>query len=193
MSAMIAYLSGVVEFINEGYAVILTNGVGYKVFLPNRLLALHQKGSEISVFTHMHVRENILDLYGFSSFKEQLLFEKMITISGIGPKIAIGIFQVGTSDDITRAIQTADVDFFTQVPRFGKKNAQKVILELKNSFSSDALFMESKDKDARNTVISALVNFGFSKAEAAKALDELKDEGLTIEQKIRKSLQILGK
>lgn len=193
MSGMIAYLSGIVEFIHEGFGVIKTGGVGYKVFLPNRILSSIQKGSEINVFTYTHVRENTLDLYGFSSFKEQLLFEKMISISGIGPKIAIGIFQVGSPEDIARAIQTADIDFFTQVPRFGKKNAQKVILELKNSFASDEIFMESKDRNERNTIISALVNFGFSKAEAAKALDELKGDGLTIEEKIRKSLQILGK
>lgn len=193
MSAMIAYLSGFVEFIHEGYAVVKTNGVGYKVYLPNRLLSTHTKGSEINVCTYTHVRENILELYGFSSFKEQLLFEKMISISGIGPKIAIGIFQVGGVDEIARAIQTADVDFFTQVPRFGKKNAQKVILELKNSFSNDEIFLEPKDRDERNTIISALVNFGFSKGEAVKALDELKEDGLSIEQKIRKSLQILGK
>lgn len=193
MSGMIAYLSGVVEFIHEGYAVITTNGVGYKVFLTNRLLSTHSKGSQIHVFTYTHVRENMLDLYGFSSFQEQLLFEKMISISGIGPKIAIGIFQVGGVEEIARAIQSADVEFFTQVPRFGKKNAQKVILELKNSFKSDDLLPEGPSMTERNTIIAALVNFGFSKSEAIRALDELNGDGLSIEEKIRKSLQILGK
>ena len=79
------------------------------------------------------------------------------------------------------------------MPRFGKKNAQKVILELKNSFGNDVIFMESKDRNERNTIIAALVNFGFSKSEAAQALDGVKEDGLSIEEKIRRSLQILGK
>jgi len=193
MSGMIAYLSGTVELIHEGYAIIKTRDIGYKVFLPNRILSSFRESAPVTLYIHTHVRETALDLYGFASFKEQLLFEKMITISGIGPKIAIGIFQIGTVNEIVRAIQASDVDFFTQVPRFCKKNAQKVILELKNSFDDGEVFTDSQDKNSRSTVISALMGFGFSRSEASDALDKVKDPSLSMEEQIRKLLQILGK
>lgn len=189
---MIAHLDGTLDFIHEGYAIVTVNGVGYKVFVPNKILSSHPKSSPISLFIYTHVRETALELYGFSAFSDQLLFEKMISISGIGPKIAIGVFQVGVGEDIMKAIQNSDIDFFTQVPRFGKKNAQKLILELKGSLD-EYEFEQSALKEDNSLIIAALVNFGFSKHEAMKALGEIKEKDLSVEEKIRKSLQILGK
>lgn len=189
---MIARLDGILDFIHEGYAIVNVNGVGYKVFLPNKVLSQHPKATPISVYIYTHIRENAFDLYGFPSFPDQLLFEKMIGISGIGPKIAIGVFQFGSGEDIMQAIQSSDLDFFTQVPRFGKKNAQKLILELKGSIDT-LLFEEDAGRKEHETVIAALQNFGFSKSESLKALSEIKEKGLSIEAKIRRALQILGK
>ena len=122
------------------------------------------------------------------------LFENLISVSGIGPKTAMNIFSVGTREEIVQAVITGDVDFFTGVPRLGKKNAQKIIIELKSKLGSiEDLDLSKIDSKENSEVIAALKTFGFSNKEALEALKNIKSEGKSTEEKIRMALKELGK
>src|SRR5688572_4130732 len=129
---MIAYLKGSLLMVNKGRLVINCNGVGYLVNVSSSDLSSFSVGSEIEVFTYTYVKEEVLSLYGFRSFDNLQLFERLISVSGIGPKTGMSIMVAGTGDEIMEAIKKADVSFFTRVPGIGKKNAQRLIVELRS-------------------------------------------------------------
>jgi len=129
---MIGSLEGTIDFLNSPYAIVKVGGVGYKVLLPATLISRLKINQKINLFTYTYVREDALELFGFESFENLKLFENLIGISGIGPKTAINIFSFGDKNEIVEAIIKADVDFFTAIPRLGKKNAQRIIIELKS-------------------------------------------------------------
>lgn len=190
---MIASLIGIVELRNDPFLVINVNGVGYKVLASNDVLAKVTIGEQIKVFTYTHVREDLLELYGFSKPEDLKLFEYLIGVSGVGPKTAVGIFSIGTGSEIASAIITGNVDFFTSVPRLGKKNAQKIIIELKNKLGSiEDLDLSSTTGKDNEEVIIALKALGFSAREAGEAIRNIKSIGST-EEKIREALKYLGK
>ena len=190
---MIASLKGKIEIKDSPFVVINVGGVGYKVFVSPKLFSSLTLGENASVFTYAHIRDDMFDLYGFSEFSDLKLFEYLIGVSGVGPKTAIGIFASGTRSEIIDAILKGDVDFFTSVPRLGRKNAQKIIIELKNKFGDGAdLDLTSKDGSGRDEVVMALKSFGFTQSESIDALRNL-DKKLTTEQKIKQALKYLGK
>src|SRR5579883_1612363 len=115
---MIGSLRGRIQSLQGGMLLLEVQGVGYRVFVPVNLLE-KKVGDELSLYTHLHVKEDALDLFGFTSGEELQLFEKLLTVSGIGPKTALGVFAVGNPQDIIHALDTGDVDFFTRVPRLG--------------------------------------------------------------------------
>lgn len=188
---MIASLNGTITHRFDPYIIVTVNGVGYKVYGAFAVLAKATVGSEITVCTYTHVREDLLELYGFSSFTDLHLFEQLIGVSGIGPKTAIGIFSLGSSSEIISAIMSGDVAFFSSVPRLGKKNAQKIIIELKNKIGSSAELDLSESGDSME-VITVLKSFGYSQKEAEQAAATVKDTPTT-EEKIRLALKYLGK
>jgi len=184
---MIAKLTGKPEAFTQDSIVLEVNGVGYKVFFnpkPNQPLPS-------TLFIHTHVKDDALDLYGFVSKEELQLFKLMINISGIGPKTAIHIMDKGVTA-VTQAVTKADVDFFTTVPRLGRKNAQKIIIELKSKLGGlkdlDLTSETSETKDA----ITALIGLGFSRSEAREALNQVSDQP-TLEAKISQAIKLLGK
>ena len=190
---MIASLKGKIEIKDSPFVVIDVSGVGYKVFVSPKLFASLIQGENATIFTYTHVREDILDLYGFLEFADLKLFEYLIGVSGVGPKTAIGIFAFGTRPEIIGAILKGDVDFFTRVPRLGRKNAQKIIIELKNKFGEGAdLDLSGTDGSDKDEVVMALKTFGFSQSEAVEAIRTL-DKDLSTEQKIKQALKYLGK
>src|SRR5436190_10539061 len=129
-SAMIGTIKGIVEYREDPFVIIDVNGVGYKVLIPATISIT--LSAPIKLFTHTHVREDLLELYGFTEPQDLKLFEYLISVSGVGCKTALGVFAVGSRSQIVGAIAANDVGFFTSVPRLGKKNAQKIIIELKN-------------------------------------------------------------
>ena len=192
---MIGSLKGIVEILDRPYVIIDVNGVGYRVLTPDGLFAKLSPNEKIHLFTFTYVREDALELFGFSEAADLKLFENLITVSGVGPKTALNIFSIGTKDQITEAIVKGDVSFFTSVPRLGLKNAQKIIIELKSKMGSlnQDFDLSGKDQMENNEVIAALKNFGFSTQEAQKALREIKTRGLRTEDKIRLALKNLSK
>jgi len=197
---MIALLKGKVE-LKEGTTLIVdVNGVGYKITVAADVLANTSPSSQIKIYTYTYVRDDILELFGFSSIEDLRLFEKIIAVSGIGPRSAINIFSVGSREKIIEAVVKGEVDFFTQVPRFGRKNAQKLIIELRGKLGSLDELDLSLEKDRQiMEVLDILKSFGFSAKEAKEAVKNIDrnsikaGQELTIEEKVRLALKYLGK
>lgn len=189
---MIASLQGIVELRDDPYVIIVVAGVGYKVYATLDVLANIRVGDEAKVYIYTHVREDLLDLYAFSAFSDLKLFEKLLSVSGIGPKTAIGVFSLGKSSDIVSAILSGNVAFFSSVPRLGKKNAQKIIIELKSKIGSTEDLDLSEDTGSMD-VVTALKTFGFSQKEAESAVAAVQKRGGTTEEKIRLALKYLGR
>jgi Holliday junction DNA helicase RuvA len=190
---MISYLEGKIKFKGQNYLILLTNGIGYKVFVPTDILASAKADQSFSLFTHQHVKEDALDLYGFKTSEDLTLFELFLGVSGIGPKTAIGIFGVGKISKIKEAIVKGDVDFFTQVPRLGRKNAQKIIIELRPKLGTLADLDLTGESGETKEIIEALKSFGFNTVEAKEALRSIKDFEGNTSDKIRTALKYLGR
>ncbi|HUQ85537.1 MAG TPA: Holliday junction branch migration protein RuvA [Candidatus Limnocylindrales bacterium] len=191
---MIGTLKGTVEYREDPYVIVDVNGVGYKVLVPITVLArINALGDAIKLYTHTHVREDVLELYGFSEPADLKLFEYLISVSGVGCRTASGIFSVGARSEIIQAIVGNDVAFFTSVPRLGKKNAQKIIIELKNKIGGGEDLDLSADTEENNEIVSALKTFGFDPKESQDAIRALAGKGETVEEKIRLALKYLGK
>ncbi|HEV2340069.1 MAG TPA: Holliday junction branch migration protein RuvA [Patescibacteria group bacterium] len=190
---MIGRIRGTIVFRNDPYLLIDVHGIGYKVFASHTVLQHALLEQDAIIFTYTHVREDGIELYGFHTASDLQLFEQFISISGIGPKTAIGIFTIGKREEIIHAIQQADVDFFTAVPRLGRKNAQKLIIELKNKVGGlTELDLSSETDREKKDIITALISMGFSEKEAYLALKQIGDSGKNATEKIKRALQILG-
>lgn len=191
---MIGALRGTIIYRNDPFIIIDVNGVGYKVLVSASVLAkLEGIGTQVSLFIYTHVREDVLELYGFTEPEDLRLFEYLISVSGVGCRTALGVFSVGSRKEILQAIAAKNVEFFTAVSRLGKRNAQKIIIELQAKVGGIEDFDFSTDNTEQQEIISALRSFGYTTAEAQGALRALKGEGETIEQKIRMALKYLGK
>ena len=191
---MIASLTGKVEYLERPYIVLNVNGIGYKVLAAESVFANLKIDQKITIFTCAYVREDALELFGFSQRTDLKLFESLISVSGVGPKTAVSIFSIGTGAQITEAIARADLHFFTKVPRLGKKNAQKIIIELKNKIGSkEDLDLTEEDRKSHSEVEGALRGFGFSVKEAREAIDSIRGYAGSAEDKIKLALKFLGK
>lgn len=190
---MIAALIGEVFRVHKNSIILLTGGVGYAVYVPENLLAKHKIGDKISLFIHTHVRDDAIELFGFGKDEELELFELLLTVSGVGPRTALLVADRGVSE-IEKAVLDADVDFFTTIPRLGKKNAQKIIIELKSKLGSlnDIDLKDASDGETKQ-VNDALQMMGFARKEIIVALKGLTAGDTTIEQKVRHALQLLAK
>ncbi len=192
---MIGTLKGVIEYREDPFLIVDVHGVGYKVIVPTSVLTkISGAGDTIKLYTHTHVREDLLELYGFTDPADLKVFSLLISVSGVGCRTALGIFSVGSRADIVQAISTGDVTFFTSVPRLGKKNGQKIIIELKNKVgASGDLDLSGGDGGEQQEVVTALQAFGYSPREAQIVLRGLEGKGKTIEEKVRLALKYLGK
>ena len=189
---MIAQLTGTVIRNRSNPLVIDVHGVGYAVSVPQKLLTQLAIGTTATVFTHTHVREDALLLFGFGTEEEIVYFELLLTVSGVGPKTALLVIDRGV-DAIRKAIVSGDVDFFMAIPRLGKKNAQKIIIELKHKLGSTTdLDLTREDELDGKQITDALISMGFDRKEAREALKKLPADG-TIEYKMKYALKMLGR
>src|SRR3990167_3458005 len=135
---MIGALRGKV-ILKEGLKVIIdVSGVGYRVWVSQKIWAKSKLGDQILLYTYTHVKEEALELFGFEDPLDLKLFENLITVPGVGPKTAMSVFSFSDREGIVNAVMKGDVDFFTAVPRLGRKNAQKIIIELKSKLGDKA-------------------------------------------------------
>lgn len=191
---MIGMLTGTIVFRGNTYFLVDVHGVGYKVTVPRGISERKQSNGEIiTLHIHTHVREDVLELYGFLEHDDLRLFEQLISVSGVGCRTALGIFSIGKREEIIDAIVKNDVQFFTAVPRLGKKNAQKIIIELKGKVGGDGDFDFGQIGGEQREILDALKTFGYTDREAIDAIRGVKGEGKTMEEKIKLALKYLGK
>jgi len=189
---MIAMLRGRLLARGNDHVVVEAGGVGYKVRVPTPLPArLGAIGSEVSLHTHLHVRENELALYGLESPADLALFELLLTVTGIGPKVALSLLSAAPSDTLRLAIAQGNVEVLTQIPGIGKKTAQRLVLDLKGKIDVAPL-APTPALTSADEVIAALTGLGYSVAEAQSALTALPAEAKNLEDKVRAALQYLG-
>jgi len=188
---MIAHLSGVLLFRGSKYILVDVSGVGYKVHISlETAKTLPKKGEQTELFTHLYVRENALELYGFATMAELEFFEMLIAISGIGPRSALGILSVAPLDTLKRAIASGDASYLTKVSGIGKKIAEKIVVELRDKLAGEAEVAAFPDM---SDALDALVSLGYSTREAREALHKISAEAASIDAKVKAALKILGR
>ena len=176
---MIAFLRGRILEKQPNRVLVDVNGVGYEVFVPlSTFYDLGDQGGEIALRIHTHVREDALQLFGFLTLLERQMFERLIAISGIGPKLAIAVLSGLETRDLVTAVQRADVARLTTIPGVGKKTAERIVLELKDRLAqivvpiaSDAKPAASEIDRVRGDLLSALQNLGYHRPDAERAAD----------------------
>ncbi len=189
---MIGALKGTIFAKNEKSVTVMVADVGYRVNLSPALLGRLGLEDEATLYIHSYVREDALELYGFSSQADLELFELMIDISGIGPRTAIGILDRGP-DGIRKAVAEADVAFFTTVSGVGKKTAQRLIIELKPKIGDMVdLDLAGEISGETKDVVDALQAVGFTQQEAVKAVRKLPEGLESVEEKVREALKKAG-
>ena len=188
---MISTLKGRVLARGDAHVIVDVGGVGFKVFVPAPLWTrLGSVGQEARLFTHMHVRENQISLYGCASADELALFELLLGVSGIGPKVALSFISLVSKEDLRDAISRGDTAALTRIPGVGKRTAERVMLDLKDKLGVGLEFVTYPTlTDADAEVISALTSLGYSVSEAQAALRSLPQDDLDLEERIRLALQ----
>lgn len=200
---MIAQLTGILESIDPGHIVVDVGGVGYRVNVPASIIGrLPKVGEKVKIFTYQVVREDALELYGFLRKEERNLFTMLLSVSGIGPKIAAGLLSGIKMEDLVVAITKGNVDLITSIPGVGLKTAQRLVIELKEKISkaysiagSDVMKGLPGEDPLIGDAISALMALGYSPREARDAImkagiDLSKAKG--VEEIIKQSLKVLS-
>ncbi len=191
---MIATLEGTLEYCGIDAAVIKVGGVGVQVYLPgSTLIQLGALGDKISLYTHLYVKEDNISLYGFTSTEEVALFKNLISISGIGPKVALALLSKLSAEQLATAIISGNVDLIQQVPGIGKKMANRLVVELRDKLEREwkeaALPLAPKDSDA----IAALTSLGYSLREVIQVVSSIPNSSeLSLEEKVKLALQQLA-
>lgn len=193
---MIAFLEGRLAGKTATSALVNVNGVGFSIGMSAVSLSrLPETGSPVEIYTYMHVREDEISLYGFLTMEEKTLFEQLISVSGVGPKVALGALSYYSPQELSEAVATQDVARISKIPGVGKKTASRIILELKGTLE-EAFAAYADDgaqaEDSRGVVsevADALVSMGFTSTEAELALKgapEDADEGAILQYALKK-------
>lgn len=197
---MISYIKGILEDMSPGMVVVDNHGIGYQMMVPMRGESFPKIGQEIKLYTHMHVREDDVSLFGFLSKEEKEAFELLIGVNGIGPKVGLSVLSTLSVYELKMAVISEDVKTISKTPGLGPKGAKKLILELKDKLSFEELeedgvgaeiFDTSADSsDSVMITIEGLVSLGYSKSEAAIAVNKVEDaKDLTPEELLKKALK----
>ena len=197
---MIASLTGVLKTKNPTEILIDVNGVGYSVTIPlSTYEKLGEVGSKITLLTHLHIREDAMQLFGFASPEERFFFKLLITVNGIGPKIAQGILSGITVADLKQHIAHENISALTAIPGVGRKTAERLIIELRDkigkidSASLGSIPSHDEDGDLRQEALLALTSLGYNRPIAEKALrqvfTETKGEKLSLQELIKRALR----
>ena len=178
---MIARLSGALVEKNPSRLIVEAGGIGYDVQVPlSTFYVLGDPGTPVTLRIHTHVREDVIALYGFATVLEQMLFERLIAISGIGPKLALAVLSGIEPSDLIKAVRTHDVARLTAIPGIGKKTAERIGLELKDRLPAalhapgqESPSLPAPGEQMRDDLLSALLNLGYQRNVAEKAVDSV--------------------
>ena len=172
---MIGYLKGAIISLDQDSIVLDVQGVGYSVQVTNDLLSVVQNQQELSLFIHTAVREDAITLYGFVSKDDLIFFKQLISVSGIGPKLALGI--LGSSSELVKqAIGSGDEAMLTTLPGIGKKTAARIILDLKNKVVVSTTMKPRSVRDGSDDAIEALINLGYDRGMILRTVNDLPEE-----------------
>lgn len=193
---MIGYISGTIKAIRKNYLIVATDHVGYKVFVTPHISLALEPGKPISLYIHTYVREDQLSLYGFPTLPELEFFEMLISVSGIGPKMALSIMSLDSLEMIQSGIVNEDAAVFTKVSGVGRKTAERLIIELREKITSVSTTDRgdlSKLSQNQADVLDALMALGYSRTEARAAISQVPKDSLTSQDRIREALKALAK
>ncbi|HHV60956.1 MAG TPA: Holliday junction branch migration protein RuvA [Clostridiaceae bacterium] len=201
---MFAYIKGMLDYKGTDSIVVEANGVGYRIYTPfSTLEKIGQVRETVKVFTHLHVREDAMTIYGFLTQEELEMFELLISVSGVGPKAALSLISTVSPSRFGLAVITGDANTIVKAQGIGKKIAQRIILELKDKIKKEQLESFDSDTDtssipaegdsARSEAVSALMVLGYNHAEARKAVSSVYSEEMDVELIIKKALQVISK
>jgi Holliday junction DNA helicase RuvA len=189
---MVALLEGNVLFKTDKFLIVKAGGIGFKVFAGLETIKSIAKSNEIiKLWTHLYLRENGLELYGFKNYAELEFFEILIQISGIGPKSALGILDVASLDILKRAVAAGEYSYLTRVSGIGKKTAEKIIIELRDKLGGEkgGGFQLKEDEE----VFDALKSLGYSANQAREAVKNIPQEIKSTQIRLKEALRALGK
>jgi Holliday junction DNA helicase RuvA len=196
---MISYVKGILDHKEPGHAIVDVNGIGYEVFIP---LTTYQKlpaiGNQVKLHTHHHVREDTMQLYGFFSQEEKETFELLMTISGVGAKVALSVLSTISVDEFRRSVAQGDIKSLTRIPGIGKKSAERMLLELKDKVGRihiDEGTARIFEIESINEAVSALLNLGASMSMAEYAVykaERILGKDARIEDIIAQAIKSMG-
>ena len=193
---MYHYIKGTVVLKGTNYLVIDNNGVGYRIFTSDSVLQRISVDKNEKIYTYLHIREDLMELYGFLTREELSTFEMLISVSGVGPKVGLSLLSTVPPSEFALAVVTNNVKAITRAPGVGPKVAQRIILELKDKLKNDQLIQEAvmyeEPAADANEAVSALMVLGYSQGEAKKAVAAA-GEGTSTEETVRQALKKLMK
>jgi len=195
---MIGYLTGKIISKKPTKIILDVNGVGYLINISISTFEKLADSENISLYTYLAVREDALDLYGFFTQPEKEMFELLISVSGIGPKLAQSILSGIQLDELNEALKTGNIGRLTAIPGIGRKTAERLLVELRDKVESLALSFDSKTSapfSVRNDAVAALTNLGYNRANAERTVKVITDQNpnATIEELIKEALSLLNK
>tara|TARA_Y100000031_G_scaffold62340_1_gene70213 strand:- start:347 stop:916 length:570 start_codon:yes stop_codon:yes gene_type:complete len=189
---MIAQITGNITHKGSNFLLIATSGIGYKVYVSHDIITKALLEENISLWTHLVVREHEMELYGFKEKKELDFFELLIGISGIGPKSALSILNLADVSKLKQAILSGDASYLTKVSGIGRKSAAKIILELKDKIKDVSEGANGEQLRGEEDVLDALTSLGYSTTQARDALRNIKGKDLDTGEKIKHALKLLS-
>lgn len=186
---MYGYISGTIKEIEPSYIIIDNHGIGYQIYVPNPYGFMTDK--EYTIYTYSNIREDEYTLYGFKTKEEKELFLKLISVKGLGPKMALPMLATGSITMIEEAIETENINYLKKFPKIGDKVAKQLILDLKGKLNviNTGLF---KREDHSNELTEALLGLGYKGADVKKVVSKV-DNSLSLEQQIKEALKLLLK
>ncbi|NTU99077.1 Holliday junction branch migration protein RuvA [Candidatus Falkowbacteria bacterium] len=194
---MISFLRGQVLAKHKNYFIVLVHDVGYQVFVNQTLFSEFVAGQPVELYTHQYIKEDALDLYGFKNIQEMEMFELLLSISGVGPKSALGILSVAKTDELKLAISRGDSSILTKVSGVGKKTAERIVLELREKVlavgDGDLAGGAVSQSLAQSDEIDALLALGYSLQQAREALREVDPALKSSSERIRAALKMLAR
>lgn len=202
---MISYIKGEITYSSGDKIIVENNGIGYDIIVPSfSAEKLCSQNGEVTVYTYMSVRDDGISLFGFSTVEEKSLYEKLISVSGIGPKAAISILGVMTPSQLVTAIVSSDSASIAKAPGIGKKTAQRVILDLKDKIGNEEITEAFEGKvnsdvgiilpgDDRTEAMEALVSLGYTRSEAMKAVSKVYSENMDVQKILSAALRELSR
>ncbi len=192
---MIASLTGIVQSKTEKSIIIEVAGVGYEVFTPQFFLEKIKISSTTTVYTHLHIREEAMELYGFPTSEALAFFKLLINVNGVGPKSAVAVLSLASVSDLKKAISHGDASLLMKVSGIGKKIAERLIVELKTKVDvlDNTVEATAVENLGDNQAIDGLVHLGYSVREAREALRAVDPELTVVKDRVKAALKILGK